>query len=801
MKNYLILHGHFYQPPREDPWTGLVPYQESAEPFHDWNQRITKECYAANAASRFLRYDGRIEDIINNYEVLSFNFGPTLLHWLTKHAPHIREAIVEADRRSTERNNGHGNAIAQSFNHTILPLDSEDDARLQIRWGLEDFSAHYGRAAEGMWLPETAINGKVLDLLIEEGIGYVILSPWQAKSIQADEAKEPIDLEGEPVPSWRPYRIERPNGDIAAFFYNHELASGISFEHYLQSADSLYTRLLNYHNDADPAHLVHTATDGEVYGHHEPFGDMCLAALRRHVDQNKKFEFTNYAAYLEKHPPEYRAELDLGEDKKGSSWSCFHGVSRWYKDCGCSTGGKPGWNQKWRTPLRRGFEALSKKIRDLYRERCAEITKENPEQLLSRYIDVITGKTDRHAFAESVLGDNAGDGSLREELFTLLEGNIYRMYMFTSCGWFFAELSGLEPVQNIHYAYKALSLYQRFTDEDLYDLLDDYLAKAKSNISAQGTGSDILREVSDKLPDGVEAATYFFVIMLVSGELPKTENYGYYSLQRIETGRWDERFVEARIEISDWSREKPFSFHFTAERSEEIALRIMVEDLVLEREFLLHDLPKLPRELRSKINLFLERSTEKSFSDIAASLFSEVKEAVIRAAELKASPSSIIAKTAEISLHSLLLSHLPDGDGTLSDESVSQLEELFDFSATYGIPLETEQIRTCVGEYLWSYAEKLQGGTCGPECDLILRLINSTRRGGIEPDLTIPQKVVFSHAQKWRRELNIGGEGKKTATRLSKEKKEELYRLIGICNAMGIYADDLMHRISVLETP
>ncbi|MFO7849250.1 MAG: glycoside hydrolase, partial [Spirochaetia bacterium] len=212
MKNSLILHGHFYQPPREHPWTGLIPNQESAAPFHDWNQRITKECYAANTASRFLRYDGRIEDIINNYEILSFNFGPTLLGWLRTYAPHIHEAIVEADKRSILHNNGHGNAIAQSYNHTILPLDTEEDARLQIRWGLRDFYSHFGREAEGMWLPETGVNGNVLDLLIEEGLKYVILSPWQAKSIKAEGSREKTLLDGTPAPSWRPYRIEGKRG-------------------------------------------------------------------------------------------------------------------------------------------------------------------------------------------------------------------------------------------------------------------------------------------------------------------------------------------------------------------------------------------------------------------------------------------------------------------------------------------------------------------------------------------------------------------------------------------------------------
>ncbi|HKK64673.1 MAG TPA: glycoside hydrolase, partial [Clostridia bacterium] len=244
MKNYLVFHGHFYQPPREDPWTGIVAIQPSAAPFHDWNHRITRECYAANAASRVLRFDGRIEDIINNYKILSFNFGPTLFWWLKSHAPHVYEAIIEADRLSVTLNSGHGNAIAQAYNHTILPLDSADDSRLQIEWGLADFEYHFGRKSEGIWLPETAINEGVADILLDLGVKYVILSPWQAEAIYAEGSEEWQELESEPAPFWRPYKIERPGGDLAAFFYNQELAQGISFEHYLRSADALYNRLL-----------------------------------------------------------------------------------------------------------------------------------------------------------------------------------------------------------------------------------------------------------------------------------------------------------------------------------------------------------------------------------------------------------------------------------------------------------------------------------------------------------------------------------------------------------------------------
>ncbi|MFO7848381.1 MAG: DUF3536 domain-containing protein, partial [Spirochaetia bacterium] len=565
-------------------------------------------------------------------------------------------------------------------------------------------------------------------------------------------------------------------------------------EHYLRSAESLYTRLLGYHNDADPGHIVHTATDGEVYGHHEPFGDMCLAALRRHVESGEKFDFTNYAAYLENHKPVYTAELAEGESNKGTSWSCFHGVSRWYKNCGCSTGGKEDWNQKWRTPLRRGFTALSKELRDIYRSRCAGLSSIDPEEILARYVEVKTGNRDRDEFAREILGKEKDTEEKREKLFTLLEGNVYRMYMFTSCGWFFADISGLEPVQNIRYALKALALYKPFTDKDLYGLLHSRLKDAKSNIPAYGSGSDIMESVSEELPDGLEAATYFFIIYLVSDKVPEECHYGFFSLLSLETEERNDTHAETVITLIDRTREKKFSFRFSSELDETKALTIQVDDLLNREDSFSHDLSKLPIDLRSKIHSFLMRSTEESFAQISSPLFEDASNAIIRTAELKMEPSSIITKTAEISLHSLILAALPDSHSPLTEETAEKLEKLFDFAAAYGIGLETEQISAAISDYLWSYAEKLKNGSCEPECDILLRIIGALRRGGIEPDLTIPQKHVFSHAQKWRKTLE-------STEALEKDEREELYRVVGICNVMGIYADDLMHRVSVLEKP
>jgi hypothetical protein len=787
MKNHLIIHGHFYQPPREEAWTGLVPRQTSAAPFHDWNCRITRECYAANTASRFLRYDGRIEDIINNYEILSFNFGPTLLGWIRSNAPYIYEAILEADARSVTQNGGHGNAIAQSYNHTILPLDSPKDARIQIHWGLRDFFAHFGREAEGIWLPETAVNERVIDILIEFGIRFIILSPWQGRSIQADGTKEASNLGDEPVPYWRSYRIDGTRGSIAAFFYNHELASGISFEHYLKSADSLYTRLLQYHKNADPAHLVHTATDGEVYGHHEPFGDMCLAALRRRVEAGDKFRFTNYGSYLESHPPEYRAVLKKGEEERGTSWSCVHGVSRWYKDCGCSTGGRKGWNQRWRSPLRRAFETLSGRIRELYREECERRCSADPEDILRNYIEVKSGLMSRDEFAVKFLKSGASDEDARRKLFTLLEGNVFRMYMFTSCGWFFADLGGIEPVQNILYALKAAHLFQEFSNEDLRTLLLSILFEAKSNLPEIGTGSDIAVGKENPLPDGVQAASYFFILRVVTkNTISAGESYGCFEFLSINDEDGEEDAQSARIDIIDTTREKSFSFRFSS-ISEDRRMKIRVKDMRSSSPPHILDLAALPEELRYKISDYLVASTTSAFSEIASSLFDEVRSAVMRSHELVDEPPAIIMRSAELSLNALLSEHMPLPEEDLDEEKTKNLEDLFQFAADFAISLEKQQLLSDLTNYLWAYFDRNTHKLADCTCGYLLRLLGAARKAGLEPDITIAQKIVFSHVKKLRESAN--------------RTKPMIEKIGALTEAMGIYADDIIHRPSGPELP
>lgn len=469
MAKKIIIHSHFYQPPRENPDTMEIDTESSAFPFQNWNDRITSECYRANAFSRYLDSDAHVKKIINNYKYMSFNFGPTLLTYLEKQHPNVVEAIKEADRESIKLF-GEGNAIAQSYNHTILPLDDKDFASTQIRWALDDFERFYGRKAKGFWCPECAISPFVIDLLAKEGVKFVILSPFQLDYLTIDgKIIKQKDVTNAHLAM--PYTIKGEKYSISAFFYNGSLSSDISFAHLLRSADNFYKRLLKETEDCP---LVMAATDGEIYGHHEPFGDMAFAALTEKMKADGKLEFTNPATYLKEHPPVYTATLIKGEDNLGSSWSCCHGVSRWYKDCGCETGGKPGWNQKWRTPLRTALNKAKKNITDVIFSRLSTLGYD-PKSTILNYIKL-----------------GAPTGWHTEEVKTLLETYKWMSYSFTSCGWFFNDIAGIETVHNIQYMLKALEMLslKKAEDEFIEDLRD-----AKSNDKEYGDGAEIAERI------------------------------------------------------------------------------------------------------------------------------------------------------------------------------------------------------------------------------------------------------------------------------------------------------------------
>src|SRR5213595_3296265 len=362
----LIVHGHFYQPPRENPWTGIVDSEPGAAPFHDWNERIHSECYRPNAFVRMTDSSTLEERIVNNYRELSFNFGPTLLRWLETNHPDTYLRIIDADRDSALKRGGHGNAIAQAYGHAILPLCNARDLRAQIRWGMADFRHCFQREPEAMWLPETACNDAVMGALIDEGLRFVILAPHQAKRYRTASRSDRVSAGGsewqsiddQSIDTSVPYRhVHRDGSDrsIAVFFYDGPTSRAIAFENLLSSSRELVDRLGRSVQDRE---MVNVATDGETYGHHFKFGELCLAHALELDGPARGFNITNYGEYLEKHPPALEVEINNGPNGEGTSWSCPHGVGRWLRDCGCQTGGEPGWNQRWRTPLRQALDYL-----------------------------------------------------------------------------------------------------------------------------------------------------------------------------------------------------------------------------------------------------------------------------------------------------------------------------------------------------------------------------------------------------------------------------------------------------------
>jgi alpha-amylase/alpha-mannosidase (GH57 family) len=481
----IAVHAHFYQPPRDNPWTNEIDPQPSAAPFHDWNERVHAEAYKPNAFARIPTEKG--EQVVNNFERLSFNVGPTLLAWMEKADPATYAEIVAADDRSRARL-GHGNAIAQAFHHTILPLSSVRDARTQVRWGLADFRHRFGREAAGMWLPETAADDDTLGVLIEEGVGFTVLAPGQAAEWR-DQGGEWRSVEDDPIDPRVAYRYEHRDGSgrsLTLFFYDGDISHAIAFGDAVSSAEKFVD--LFAQRGVEGAGLVHAATDGETYGHHHVFTDLGLAYALFVEAEQRGIEVTNYSAYLEREPPLRDARIKPGD---GSSWSCSHGVERWRADCGCHTGGERGWNQAWRAPLRDALEVVRAAADEAF-ERLGTGLLADPWAARDDFVHAVIGAAE----ADEVVARNAGgplDDDDRAIARTLLELQESSMSMFTSCGWFFNDVGGIETVQVLRYAARTLELLDSLGQPSPQDTFVTLLDQAKSNDPDVGTGADVFR--------------------------------------------------------------------------------------------------------------------------------------------------------------------------------------------------------------------------------------------------------------------------------------------------------------------
>ncbi len=509
---HICIHGHFYQPPRENPWLEEIELQDSAYPYHDWNERITAECYAPNSASRILDNENRILKIVNNYSRISFNFGPTLLQWLEKQSPETYRAIIAADRDSQEKFSGHGSALAQAYNHMILPLAHRRDKFTQIRWGLRDFERRFGRIPEGMWLPETAVDLESLNLMAEMGVRFTILAPNQASRVRPIGGRNWEDVSGGRIDPSTVYRIALRGGRrMILFFYDGPVSQAVAFEKLLIRGEYLAGRLEAAFSDSRPwPQLVHIATDGETYGHHQYRGDMALAYVLEFIESRGIARLTNYGEFLEQHAPTHEVQIF-----ENSSWSCVHGVERWRSNCGCCSGGRPGWSQEWRGPLRAALDWLRDTMAASYGDAMRRLGAD-PWESRNEYISVILDRSpesiDRFCHASVHRELNPAE---KVRLLKLLEIQRHAMLMYTSCGWFFDELSGIETVQVINYAARAMQLFGELFGRGLEPRFLELLAQAKGNVPEFGDGRQVYeKQVRPKMVGLKSVAAHYAVSSL-----------------------------------------------------------------------------------------------------------------------------------------------------------------------------------------------------------------------------------------------------------------------------------------------
>ena len=490
MRRFVCIHGHFYQPPRENPWTQEVEREPSAAPYHDWNERIASECYGPNSASPLVGEDGRIVEMVNNYAKMSFDFGPTLLRWIEYHYSELHARIVEADRESAASFSGHGSALAQVYNHMIMPLASPADRRTQTRWGVQDFQRRFGRYPEGMWLPETAVDSDTLEALAEERIKFTILSPRQALAVRKEGDGRWTDVSGGRIDTKRAYHHRLPSGlGIALFFYDNTISTRIAFGDLLTDGVRMSRAFLERFTEEEGPQLVNVASDGETYGHHHRNGHVSLARSIREVEKSGFASVGNYGLFLSLAPPSY--EVRLAEP---SAWSCAHGVERWRSNCGCGSEIRAGYNQEWRTPLRRSLDWLRDELSGVYMTEGKKIFDDEASTLAGLGGSAIGTKEGPREYVEARARKAMGAGGIKKgmDLARLAECSAL---MFASCAWFWEDISRPEARQMLRYAARGIELARQTSGKDLEPDFSRRLGQAVPNDPAFGSGPGLFRQL------------------------------------------------------------------------------------------------------------------------------------------------------------------------------------------------------------------------------------------------------------------------------------------------------------------
>ena len=745
MPRYVCIHGHFYQPPRENPWLETVELQESAAPWHDWNARISAECYSRNAASRILNDRGDIRKICNNYSRMSFNIGPTLLTWLEEKDHLCYEAILEADRQGRKRFSGHGPAMAQVYNHIIMPLASRRDKETQVKWGIADFRRRFNRMPEGMWLAECAVDTETLEVLAENGILFTVLSPWQAKSVRAIGWKTEEkwqDVSGAKINTTCAYKCNLPSGrSIAIFFYDGVLSQKIAFGGLLNDGGAMARGLIDAHPDRGQPVLSHVATDGESYGHHHKHGDMALAYCLESIDNSSDAQLTVYGEYLAFYPPE--SEVQIIEP---SSWSCAHGVERWCNDCPCGLD-TPGYHHKWRKPLREAMNYL--------RDELAELFVKGSEDMFfdawnarNRYIDVILDRSDEcvNAFLKQNTTHILTDEE-RIRALSLMEMERNSLLMFTSCGWFFDEISRIEPVQIMRYAARAIELAKELFGVDLEPSFLKILAQAPSNVPELQDGAKVYELLGKQgHSDTKQMAAYYGITSLLR-DFRQDMSEGCWDLSgnALKIGAEDKSFSAGKVHVHSHITGEEGNYLFAVNRNsrdegtlllcgiceDNSGHAVTFDDAQKLREMFSNEdnegilfekfgydqytLTNIPLDARHKVvNEFLQQDVEKLEANLK-SVTKNYDQLLEYLTLLGSKPPAIIITAAKYTLTSEIVQRLgsdhPDAAG---------IRRIFEYAGFWQVEPDEEQIRFAFAECI----NRILAGMCisGPDPDSIKAL-------------------------------------------------------------------------------
>ncbi len=773
---FLTIHGHFYQPPRENPWLEAIELQDSALPCHDWNERVAKECYTPNSVSKIVDNRNRILDVVNNYEKMSFNFGPTLLSWLEVNEPITYERILKADIESVQNHNGHGNAIAQVYNHIIMPLANYNDKVTQVKWGIYDFEHRFGRKPEGMWLAETAVDDETLKVLVDNEIKFTILSPFQAARIRREGEKEWTDVSWgniDPARSYRYYIKSEPDKYIDLFFYDGAISKSVAFDELLRDGNKFSKRLKEGVSDLrDFPQLINIATDGESYGHHTKFGDMALSYVLKIKASDEGFTLTNYGEYLDKYRSDYIVDI-----KQASSWSCFHGVGRWCDDCGCSTGGHPGWNQKWRKPLRNALDYLRDEFSVIFENEGSKYYKKNPWDVRNEYISVILDRSEMNVnefqskFFKSKLTDNQ-----KVRAMELLEIQRQTLLMYTSCGWFFSEISGIETVQIMKYAARAIQLIKNFSEKDYEAKFVEILSEAKSNISEYGSGKDIYNNFVKPSVVTVKQIAGLWAITSLYQDFDDEENVYCYKVKKNyykKISKGSENFVIGHIEITSRITLQKSDLIFALvqypggdfhcaikEYSDEIEFGKIKSELT--KIFMLNPLTEIIRALdevfgkeyftlkdifieeRRKILQILLKDKMTKFSQTYQELYDSGKDSIYHLQSLGLSIPDEFRISAGYALSKKFNDLIIDAEGYPDHETLQQAMDINYEAKRIGITLDKKISNEIMGKKILQNVNRLVYSFEYQQTEILLELFSDISDLDLEVDIAEAQNIYFS---------------------------------------------------------